>query len=154
MKREMNIDLVTFVILGFACFRLTHLIVSDEITTFLRAPFVDEVNELDAQGRWTKLQYPKPPLWRGYIGALISCPWCTGIWVAAFIVIGWYNFPNITFPISLVFAISGLGVVVEMASKYWNVNSFSPRSDQVKRINEINSLLQQQANKSVNKTIK
>lgn len=137
----MNIDAVTFVILGFACFRITHLIVSDEFMSFFRALLVDEVNERDAQGRWIKLQYPKLPMWRAYIGALISCPWCTGVWVGALLVTGWYFIPNIIFPISLVFAVSGLGVTVEMATKYWSINSFSPNDEQVKRINEINSKL-------------
>src|SRR5690606_38508877 len=112
----MNMDAVTFVILGFACFRITHLIVSDEFMSFFRAFFVNEVNERDAQGRWIKLQYPKLPMWRAYIGALISCPWCTGVWVGALLVIGWYLIPDIIFPISLVFAVSGLGVTVEMAT--------------------------------------
>lgn len=140
-------DAVTFVILGFACFRITHLIVSDEFMSFFRAFFVNEVNERDAQGRWIKLQYPKLPMWRAYIGALISCPWCTGVWVGALLVIGWYLIPDIIFPISLVFAVSGLGVTVEMATKYWNINSFSPNDEQVRRINEINSKLTQNPSK-------
>jgi len=143
----MNMDAVTFVILGFACFRITHLIVSDEFMSFFRAFFVNEVNERDAQGRWIKLQYPKLPMWRAYIGALISCPWCTGVWVGALLVIGWYLIPDIIFPISLVFAVSGLGVTVEMATKYWNINSFSPNDEQVRRINEINSKLTQNPSK-------
>lgn len=143
----MNMDAVTFVILGFACFRITHLIVSDEFMSFFRAFFVNEVNERDARGRWIKLQYPKLPMWRAYIGALISCPWCTGVWVGALLVIGWYLIPDIIFPISLVFAVSGLGVTVEMATKYWNINSFSPNDEQVRRINEINSKLTQNPSK-------
>lgn len=136
-------DALTFVVLGIACFRLTHLIVSDEITSFVRAPFVDEVNEPDADGRWIKLQYPRMPLWRGYVGSLISCPWCTGIWVGALLVGGWYIAPGAVFLVAAIFAVSGLGVSVEMATRYWNVNSLSPTDAQVRRINEINALLLQ-----------
>ncbi|AEJ40260.1 hypothetical protein TPY_2083 [Sulfobacillus acidophilus TPY] len=133
---------LTFVVLGLACFRLTHLIVVEEITTFLRTPFVDAVNERDARGRWIKLQYPKPHRIRGFIGALLSCPWCTGIWVGIALVMGWYTVPHVVFPVALIFAVSGLGVIAEMATQYWNRNSFSPTPEQIARINAINALLE------------
>lgn len=139
----MNIHPLTFVILGIACFRLTHLLVAEENTTFLRSPLVDAVNEPDAAGRWIKLQYPKPSRLRGFLGALISCPWCTGIWVSTAFVVGWGLFPHVVFPIAVVFAVAGLGIFLEMATQYWSRNSFSPTPKQVARINTINNLLTQ-----------
>lgn len=149
----MNIHSLTFVILGIATFRLTHLLVFEEITTFLRAPFVDAVNEPDASGRWVKLQYPKPYRLRGFIGALISCPWCTGIWVSTVFVVGWYLFPHIVFPVAVVFAVAGLGVFLEMAAQYWNRNSFSPTTEQVAHINAINDLLTKGSSHGVGRSL-
>ena len=130
-----------FVVLGFACFRLTHLIVADDITSFLRAPFVDEVVEPDAEGRMNKMQYPKMPKWRGYVGALIACPWCMGVWVGGFLVTGWYLAPEVVFFLSAILAVSGLGISLETATKYWSVNSMSPTASQAERVSEVRTLL-------------
>lgn len=134
---QFTMDLTTFLILGFACFRITHLIVADVITAPFRAIFIEEIEEPDATGRMNRLTIPKPPAWRIFFGSLIACPWCMGVWVAILLVLGWYYIPNIVFPIALVFAISGLGIVFEVATRLWTVNSFSPTKEQLQRFEEL-----------------
>lgn len=125
---------LTFVVLALACFRLTHLIVVDEITGPLRGMFTTTVHEVDAAGRMVKLAYPKPPLWRAFLGVLFGCPWCMGVWVSFFLVAGWFYFPMIFFPIALILAVAGGGIIVEMVTTYWARNSFSPTPAQLERL--------------------
>jgi hypothetical protein len=86
----MTIDLVTFTILAFAGFRLTHLITTDAIADGFR-------NKI-----WSKYA----PMTK--IGYLITCNWCTGFWVSGFLVLFWLILPQITLVVSLVLAISAL----------------------------------------------
>jgi hypothetical protein len=86
----MTIDLVTLTILGLAGFRMTHLITTDAIADGFR-------NKI-----WSKF----PPTTR--IGYLITCNWCTGIWVSIFLVVFWLILPQITLVVSLVLALAAL----------------------------------------------
>jgi len=73
------------VLLVLASFRLTHLLVFDVITEPLRRPL----------------------LGRPFIGTLISCYWCTGIWVSAGLVAGLAFWPSVVRWILLVLAVAG-----------------------------------------------
>jgi Protein of unknown function (DUF1360) len=88
----MNIDLLSFTLLALASFSLTRLIVFDKITEFLRDPFFDEIEEENEDGTMEVYYLPKATPIKNFIGELLSCYWCTGVWVSAAMVIGYLLF--------------------------------------------------------------
>lgn len=46
----MKLTVLELIIMGLAVFRLTHLIVFDKITEFIRSPFFNEITEADENG--------------------------------------------------------------------------------------------------------
>ncbi|GAA3329486.1 hypothetical protein GCM10020331_077740 [Ectobacillus funiculus] len=69
---------------ALASFRLTRLIVYDKITKFIRNPFIEEVDVQDEDGSVVTYVRIKGRGLRKWIGELLSCYWCTGIWTTAF----------------------------------------------------------------------
>ncbi|MBR8660846.1 MULTISPECIES: DUF1360 domain-containing protein [Bacillales] len=99
-------------ILVLASFRLTHLIVFDEITAFLRAPFFTEKYETDAVGQLIRhIEFHGEGL-RRWLGMLLSCHWCVGIWAAA-AVVALYVYVPAAFPLLLLLAVAGAAAVIE-----------------------------------------
>ncbi|GAE93479.1 integral membrane protein [Gracilibacillus boraciitolerans JCM 21714] len=45
---------------------------------------------------------------RRWIGELLRCHWCTGIWTAIFLFIGFYFFSAIFLPIIIILAMAGV----------------------------------------------
>jgi hypothetical protein len=85
------IDPFTFVILALAAFRITRLITTDTIFDPLREKI------------WNKF----PPN-RINIGYLITCDWCTSIWVAPIVIFSYVLVPSVVFVVSLVLATSAV----------------------------------------------
>lgn len=85
------IDPFTFVILALAAFRITRLITTDRIFDSLREKI------------WNKF----PPN-RINIGYLITCDWCTSIWVAPIVIFSYLLVPSVVFVVSLVLATSAV----------------------------------------------
>lgn len=106
--------LETIIIIGLASFRLTRLIVFDKITEFIRAPFFDEVVDDDEV-----YLVVKPTGIRRWVGEMLSCYWCTGVWVSAALLIGYFYLPMILIPVILIFAISALGSIIETIISAW-----------------------------------
>lgn len=100
------------VVLVLASFRLTHLIVFDEITAFLRRPFLTVTYEETPDGDEIRHVEVKGKGLRASIGSLLSCYWCTGIWAAALIVTLYVFVPE-SFLLLLVLAIAGAAAVIE-----------------------------------------
>ncbi|QQE72799.1 DUF1360 domain-containing protein [Brevibacillus composti] len=144
----MDMSMTTLIVLSLACFRLTHLLISDVITAPIRWIFVEEVEEPDAQGRMNKYVYPKMPAWKAIFGILFSCPWCMGVWVGAALTAGWYYYPSITFAISLIFAISAVAGLLETVTRYWAVHTYSPTQTQLNKFDEIKQQFMDSKNKS------
>ena len=72
-----------FVLLILAAFRLTRLVVFDKITNFIRRPFHYEIEEIDSDGNTINYIEIKGNGLQYWIGDLLSCYWCTGIWCTA-----------------------------------------------------------------------
>lgn len=107
-----DISLIDLLILVLASFRITHLIVFDEIASFVRQPFISVSYEPDRTGQLVRnVQYKGTGL-RRWIGTLLSCHWCVGFWVAAGIV-ALYSFLPEFHPFLLIFAIAGAAAVIE-----------------------------------------
>jgi len=110
----MEITFIELLILSLACFRLTRLIVFDRITEPFRILFLDE--KLDVEDISNPEIYYVPTEKSGFMnftGQLITCHWCTGIWVAFFIM--WLHF---FVPYSMYFiimlALAGLASIIEV----------------------------------------
>ncbi|MFD2369944.1 DUF1360 domain-containing protein [Brevibacillus sp. GCM10020057] len=99
-------------ILVLASFRLTHLIVFDEITEPLRSPFIAITYETDASGQVLRQVQFKGGKFRRWIGRLLSCYWCVGIWAALAIVLMYLYVPA-AYPVILLLAIAGAAAVIE-----------------------------------------
>ena len=73
--------------------KLARLLTKDAVTSFLRAPFVrlenkSGTNSLEEKPRGSGLQHA--------IGELVSCPECTGQWVAGGLLAGMLHAPRLT----------------------------------------------------------
>ncbi|EMA6345037.1 DUF1360 domain-containing protein [Bacillus cytotoxicus] len=102
-----------FIIFAFAAFRLTRLIVYDKITAFLRAPFIEELEITEPDGSvstYTKVRGKGLQKW---IGELLSCHWCTGIWVSAFLICLYVLFPHVAEIVLCILGIAGLAACIE-----------------------------------------
>ncbi|WP_175988471.1 DUF1360 domain-containing protein [Bacillus sp. Marseille-Q1617] len=115
----MEFTFVQLATLGFAIFRLTHLIVFDKITEFLRSPFFDEIVE-EENGVEDIYLIPKKEGFKGFAGQLLSCYWCTGIWASMFLYGGYVWFPSFFAPIITLLAVAGVAAVIEAAVQNWN----------------------------------
>ncbi|MFC5463981.1 DUF1360 domain-containing protein [Lederbergia graminis] len=109
----MDISWLQLVLIVLAVFRITRLIVYDQITAFIRAPFMEEYEEEMEGGETEVYLIPRSKGIRGWIGELLSCYWCTGVWVAIAVFILWKFNPNIAEPVILIFAFAGGAAIIE-----------------------------------------
>ncbi|WP_302466777.1 DUF1360 domain-containing protein [Heyndrickxia camelliae] len=106
---------------SLASFRLTRLIVFDKITAFIRSPFHEEIDELDEDGNTVTYIKIKGSGLRSWIGELLSCYWCTGVWCSSFLYLFWLGVPSIAEPIIILLSIAGLaGILETLVSKLIN----------------------------------
>ncbi len=109
----MTLTWLEFFLLSLAVFRLTRLIVFDTITDFIRRPFHEIAFEELEDGTTSPYLEIKGKGLRHWIGELLSCYWCTGLWSAAGLTAGYFYWPGVFEVIILVLAASGLAAVVE-----------------------------------------
>ncbi|WP_226675719.1 DUF1360 domain-containing protein [Mesobacillus jeotgali] len=100
-------------LLVFASFRLTRLIVYDTITEFLRAPFHDIVEETLEDGSTETYIEIKGEGLKYWIGELLSCHWCTGIWATSLLYAGYALLPHLSIPVITVLAIAGIASMIQ-----------------------------------------
>jgi hypothetical protein len=115
----MHITFLELSILALASFRLTRLFVFDKITAFIRNFFLDEIEEKDEKGETEIYLVPKKGIMRGFIGELLSCYWCTGVWSSIALCTLYLIFPTIAIPVLLVLAVSGLAAIIETIVQLW-----------------------------------
>ncbi|WP_423801517.1 DUF1360 domain-containing protein [Neobacillus sp. SAB-20_R2A] len=115
----MKISFMQLLLLALASFRFTRLIVFDKITEFLRNPFFDEVEEVNAEGEVEIYYIPKKFGIRRFMGELLSCYWCTGIWSSAILVGISFLFPVWAEPIILILAVAGMAAIIETIIQYF-----------------------------------
>ncbi|MBA2874957.1 DUF1360 domain-containing protein [Thermaerobacillus caldiproteolyticus] len=102
-----------FFLLFLASFRLTRLIMYDTITAFIRKPFHDIIEEELPDGTTRTFLIVKGSGIKYWIGELLGCYWCTGIWCSAFVYIGYTIWPYGFKPLVCIFAIAGCSALVE-----------------------------------------
>jgi hypothetical protein len=109
---ELN-SFFSFLLISLAAFRLTRLIVFDKITAFIRNPFHETVEEVNNDGMVELYIVPKGKGIRKWIGELLSCYWCTGIWSATILLVIMCFFPTIYLYLVYILAISGAAGIIE-----------------------------------------
>lgn len=102
-----------FILLIFATFRLTRLFVYDKITGFIRRPFHHEYDVTLEDGTIETFLEVKGNGVRKFIGELLSCYWCTGVWCAFIIYCGYLIIPIYSTPVIIILAIAGCASIVE-----------------------------------------
>jgi hypothetical protein len=115
----MDIDFFVLILLGLSAFRLTRLLVFDKITEFIRKPFLNEVEEIDEYGKIETYLVPKDGKIKGFMGELLSCYWCTGIWASIGLCALYLIYPTVAFPILLILAVAGLAAIIETLIQVW-----------------------------------
>ncbi|MED4206747.1 DUF1360 domain-containing protein [Neobacillus mesonae] len=107
-----HIDWIDLVVLILATYRLTHLIVFDQITSFIRKPFLEVTIIEHDDGQLEETIEIKGTGIRHFIGSLISCYWCSGIWVSVIVVTTFYLFPE-SLLVFLILAVAGAAALIE-----------------------------------------
>lgn len=110
----MDTNILELLLFSLASFRLTRLLVFDKITAFIRKPFFEEM-EVEENGKMEIYIVPKKTGLKGWIGELLNCYWCTGIWMAIFIVLSNMVWPQWASPVIIILAVAGLGSIIETA---------------------------------------
>ncbi|MCM3338194.1 DUF1360 domain-containing protein [Paenibacillus sp. MER TA 81-3] len=108
-----DISWLTFMLLFLASYRLTRLIVFDEITAFLRRPFVEERFHTDETGAIYAVIDEKGGRFHAFMRKLLTCYWCVGVWSAAVVGAAYLLIPDIAYPLVLVLAIAGAAGILE-----------------------------------------
>ena len=98
---------MTYIVLILASYRLTHLIVFDKLTEFIRKPFVKKVKVETENGVVSK-EIPK-----SMFGYLLKCYWCAGVWSAILLGGGYLLFPRVMFVIIFILSIAGAQSIIE-----------------------------------------
>lgn len=106
------INWIDLFILILSSFRITHLIVFDEIAAIIRKPFIEELTQVDSNGQIENIVTVKGKGLQKFIGKLLSCYWCTGFWCSVGVVIAYFYLP-IVFPLLVIFAVAGAASILE-----------------------------------------
>ncbi|MGV3489654.1 MAG: DUF1360 domain-containing protein [Tuberibacillus sp.] len=102
-----------FVLMALAAFRLTRLFVYDRITEFIRKPFHEIREETESDGAVIEVLYIKGTGVRKFIGELLSCHWCTGVWCALLLYIGHTFWAAVFQPIVYILALAAVASLIE-----------------------------------------
>ena len=104
-------ELLEWLVLALAVFRLVRLFLYDRIFSGLRALFlsVEEVN--DGQHGLLEQVTIKGSGWRYAVGYIFTCHWCAGIWVAGMTVLVYELWP-VTFPFFLFLSLAGVSSIL------------------------------------------
>jgi hypothetical protein len=109
-----RIGLGDLALTGVATYKLSRLITKDRVTAFLRAPFTryEEPGghgELEEHARGTGM--------RRAVGQLLTCPYCTGQWVATAFAVGLVVAPRPTRLAATTFSAVAIADALQLAWK-------------------------------------
>ena len=104
-----------FVLLGLAAARLTDIISTDQVTQWLRRPFV-KMETTEIAGHEVETRTGRGRGLRKVLGDLLSCPWCVGVWVAACLTYAHLLMPAVIWIFILILAIAEIGSLVQTLS--------------------------------------
>ena len=108
----MTINFFQFILLALAVFRLTHLIVYDNITEFIRRIVIQYREVQNESGEQETIIVIAESGWKKWFGELLTCHWCMGIWMSLFLWVGYSNFPGFFDKVILIFAAAGVASII------------------------------------------
>lgn len=100
-------DLATFVILGFACWRITNLLSSGVEA----GPY----NVLHRIRKQVGVEYDEysQAVGTNEVAKVFACPWCFSVWIGAVVTLTYYLFPEPTlYLIGYPFGLAGVVVLI------------------------------------------
>jgi|TARA_Y100000310_G_scaffold344515_1_gene457686 hypothetical protein len=114
--KDLSLTVFEFIIISLAVFRLIRLIVYDSIAQFIRDIFLDKVKKVEKKTGMIKVSrhLPKSGIKRK-ITQLLQCPWCTGVWIALFVLFFHYYCPY-AFYVYILLAIAGVGSYIQLTA--------------------------------------
>ncbi len=109
-----TLTLLKLVLLGLASFRLSHLFVFDEIMNPIRKYFLNYEEEENVLGLTFPVPKPKGRGIRNFIGRILRCYWCTGVWMTLFLIVIDAAWPGpVTYGLMLLLAVSAIQSLIE-----------------------------------------
>ncbi len=100
------------VMMAFAAFRITRLIVYDKIARWFRELFAD-TREFEKDGvTWIEIK-PYGSGFRHTVHDLLQCPWCIGVWSALVVVFCYFVF-NWAWSVIFFLALAGAGSLLQV----------------------------------------
>lgn len=106
-----ELELVDYVLITLASWRLTRLFVYDSVTKFIREQFWD----VKKVGRGHQLEKPKTGPLRT-IADLLDCTWCFGVWASAAVIFFYLITPYAVFPV-VILAVSAVATFISNLSR-------------------------------------
>jgi hypothetical protein len=113
-EAKILVSIFTFFLLSLATFRLTRLLTKDKITESFRALFLKEVTEVHEGVEEIWLVPRTDHRLVGWIGELITCYWCTGIWSAMILYVFIKVIPVVGYPLVMILATASVASLLEM----------------------------------------
>lgn len=114
-----DIGVLKLVILMIATFRLTRIIVYDRVFKVFR----DFIKSFEGSGIGDSMK------------AIITCPFCAGVWVALFVVTCYFLIPYGDFFVYIM-AISGVGTYIQLTINYIGLAADEKQMDVIKKREE------------------
>ena len=112
-----GIEWIDLVILVLASYRLTRLIVFDEITSFIRSPFLSVTYQENEAGELIENIEFKGGGFRNWIGRLLICYWCVSMWSSLGIVLLYYFFPTFNI-LQVILAVAGAAAYIQSKTDF------------------------------------
>jgi len=114
-----DISVLTLIILMIATFRLTRIIVYDRVFKVFR----DIIRSFEGSGIGDSMK------------AIITCPFCAGVWVALFVVACYFLIPFGDFFVYIM-AIAGVGTYIQLTINYIGLAADEKQMDLIKKREE------------------
>lgn len=117
------------VMMAFATFRLTRLVVYDKITRWFRELFVKRRVYVEEGKTFVDIE----PYERGFcrtVWDLLQCPWCIGVWSALIVVYCYFVFPW-AWSVIFFLALAGAGSFLQVIA-----NGVGWKAENLKKVTE------------------
>jgi hypothetical protein len=124
--QKLELRLVDMLLLGLAVFRGGRLIAWDHVTEPIRAPFTEVVPDPSGAGETVEAAGTGP---RYALGQLLSCPICSGTWVAAVLVYGLRLLPGPTRLIMTILGVTGAAELLNSAAEAFSWQAAAARQE-------------------------
>lgn len=121
-----DLELVDYVLITLATWRVVRLFVYDAVTKWFREQFFD----VKKVGRKHELVKPKTGP-RRTLADLLTCPWCFGVWAGAMMTFFYLITPYAVFP-TILLALSAVASFLQLLS-----NMVGHRAEQLKNQNNL-----------------